>query len=109
MHAAALSHVCTRHLIISTYEQALGSEFDGPYDMREGDHGVEARADVYTAVTEAIGLKRRVCGCWLCTCVCVCMYTALKRRVRWFCIYVCCSRRGHGTPPLALLFRPHHA
>ncbi len=43
-------------------DQALGSEYDGPYDMRAGDEaaGVEGRADVYTAVTEAIGLKRRV-------------------------------------------------
>jgi hypothetical protein len=31
--------------------------------MRAGDEaaGVEGRSDVYTAVTEAIGLKRRVC------------------------------------------------
>lgn len=40
--------------------QALGSEFDGPCDPREGDHGFEGRSDVYSVVTEAVGLKRRV-------------------------------------------------
>lgn len=42
--------------------QALGSEFDAPYDPREGDHGAESRSDVYTVVNEAVGLKRRVGG-----------------------------------------------
>jgi hypothetical protein len=62
----------TKHQQSHTHK-ALGSEFDGPYDLRVGD-GVEGRSDVYTAVTEAIGLKRRVRSffwCWGGVCVCV--------------------------------------